>query len=83
MVDNLAKVYRNAVTATVHGKRVYTCTYKFSLRSGMSVACKTLVEIRIRSLMVRFELFYQKLKPCAAIAAIAQIDLLITKYAFE
>ena len=26
-VDNLAKVYRNALTATVQSNRVYTCIY--------------------------------------------------------
>ena len=47
----------------------------------MSVACKALVEIRIRLLMVRFELFHQ-LELCAAIGVIAQICVLTTKYAF-
>ena len=51
--------------------------YKFSLRSGMSVAFKTVVEMLIRLLMVRFALFHQ-LELYAAIGAIAQVHLLTT-----
>ena len=44
MVGNLAKGYRNALTATVQSKRVYTCIYieqylvnKWEMRSNHSV----------------------------------------------
>ena len=47
----------------------------------MSVAFKTFVEMRIRLLMVRFELFHQ-LELCAAIGAITQMYILTTKYEF-
>ena len=61
---------------------IYIYMYKFSLRSGMmSVALKTFVEIRIRLLMVRFELFHQ-MELRTAIGAIAQMYLLTTKHVF-
>ena len=59
----------------------YLYKYKFSLRSGMSVACKEpLAEIRIY--LVRwFKLFHQlQLYVCAAVGATAQMYLLTTYY---